>query len=272
MSLRPSPSQSRRAAKRVLSSVGTQVRRSLDRFGYDLIRQGPEFPPDFDDATAAIVRAVRPFTMTSPERIFALCEAVRYLERTAVHGSIVECGVWRGGSIMAVAKTLLDLGITDRDLHLFDTFEGMTAPTDRDVELGGVPASSYFAPSAPDAPTGGRSPLIVPSPLEEVRTNVASTGYPSDRTFFVQGPVEDTVPGSAPDRIALLRLDTDWYESTRHELVHLYPLIVGGGVLIIDDYGHWGGSRDAVDEYLREHGLHLLLQRVDYSCRVAVVP
>jgi hypothetical protein len=73
-----------------------------------------------------------------------------------------------------------------------------------------------------------------------------------------------------PEQIAVLRLDTDFYESTRHELRHLYPRLVHGGVLIIDDYGHWAGARKAVDEYIAEEGIRLLLNRIDYTGRIAI--
>jgi hypothetical protein len=99
------------------------------------------------------------------------------------------------------------------------------------------------------------------SPLDEVRRNLLATGYPADRVRFVVGRVEDTLPDQAPESIALLRLDTDWYASTRHELVHLFPRLAVGGVLLIDDYGHWQGARQAVDEYLAQTGARLLLQR-----------
>ena len=85
--------------------------------------------------------------------------------------------------------------------------------------------------------------------LEDVRANVALAGVPSERVRYVDGKVEDTIPQDVPDRIALLRLDTDWYESTLHELGHLWIALLPGGVLIIDDYGHWQGARQAVDEF-----------------------
>jgi hypothetical protein len=88
----------------------------------------------------------------------------------------------------------------------------------------------------------------------------------------VSGPVETTLPAQAPDRLALLRLDTDWYASTRHELEQLYPRLVREGVLIVDDYGHWEGAREAVDEYFAANGPAPLLQRVDYTGRMAVKP
>jgi len=106
--------------------------------------------------------------------------------------------------------------------------------------------------------------------MAETQANVRSTGYPADRLMFVKGMVEATVAQNTPARLALLRLDTDWYESTRLALQHLYPKLVPGGVLIIDDYGHYQGQRQAVDAYLREIGCTPLLHRIDYSCRVMV--
>jgi O-methyltransferase len=108
------------------------------------------------------------------------------------------------------------------------------------------------------------------SSLEDVKRVMAATGYEPGKTVFVPGRVEDTIPASAPETIALLRLDTDWYQSTYHELTHLYPRLAVGGVLIIDDYGHWQGARKAVDQYIREQKLKLLLCRIDYTGRVCV--
>jgi O-methyltransferase len=78
------------------------------------------------------------------------------------------------------------------------------------------------------------------------------------------------LPEFAPECISLLRLDTDWYESTRHELIHLFSRISKGGVIIIDDYGHWKGAREAVDEYIRENNIKILLNRIDYTGRIGV--
>ena len=221
-------------------------------------------PPDFDESVAATCRAVAPFTMTSPERIAALVESVRYVARHGIAGDVVECGVWRGGSMMAVARSLLDIGDL-RDLHLFDTFAGMPPPGDEDRDISGAHAADLMADEDPDSGS-----VWARSPLDEVRRNVLGTGYPESRVRFVQGRVEDTVPGCAPAHIAILRLDTDWYESTRHELVHLYPRLAVGGVLIIDDYGHWQGARRAVDEYLAESNARLLLNRIDTTGRIGV--
>jgi hypothetical protein len=103
-----------------------------------------------------------------------------------------------------------------------------------------------------------------------VKQAVYSTGYNRDKFHFVQGMVEDTLPEKAPEQIALLRLDTDWYESTRHELIHLFPRLSRGGVLIIDDYGDWEGARKAVDEYIAQHNVAILLNRIDHTGRIGV--
>ena len=107
--------------------------------------------------------------------------------------------------------------------------------------------------------------------LDDVRAGMAETGYPAERVHFHPGPVEDTIPAAAPDAIAILRLDTDWYGSTRHELEHLYDRVPSGGVLILDDYGFWQGARDAVEEFLDRTGARLLLAPMA-SGRIAVKP
>lgn len=208
---------------------------------------------------------MRPHHQTPPERIAALVASVEYVVRKQIPGDIVECGVWRGGSMMVVALTLAKLGATDRELWLYDTYEGMTAPTIEDVDYSG--ASMYEADQAARAAGEvGGTPLG--TDLASVRSAMMSTGYPTEHLHLVKGPVEDTIPGETPERVALLRLDTDWYESTKHELTHLYPRLEQGGVVILDDYGHFKGARKAVDEFFADDPV--LLTRVDYGARVAV--
>lgn len=251
--------------------AGRVAQRVLRPLGYELVKikanvGEPELPPDFSAEEIDTFREVAPHTMTSPERIQALIAATRHVVQAMVPGAIVECGVWRGGSMMAVARTLLHLGVKDRDLFLFDTFEGMTEPTDEDRMWTGGQASELL-------PQHDREERIWGvAPLEVTRGNVLSVGYEASKIHLVKGPVERTLPDEAPERIALLRLDTDWYASTKHELEHLYPRLSRGGILIIDDYGHWLGARQAVDEYLAEQELPLLLSRIDYTARIAVKP
>ncbi|MDX3054908.1 macrocin O-methyltransferase [Streptomyces sp. NE06-03E] len=228
-------------------------------------KKPPQFPADYDDEAKDIIRAVKPYTMTSPERLNAFVLATRHIVRHGIPGDIVECGVWRGGSMQACAKTLLSLGETDRDLYLFDTYEGMTPPTAEDLRRDGRPAQELLDAQGKDRP------IWAVASLEDVRAGFEQVPYPEDRVHYVRGKVEDTVPEQAPEQISILRLDTDWYASTKHELTHLYSRLVSGGVLLIDDYGYWQGSRQAVDEFLEETGEQLLLLRMDEG-RIAVKP
>jgi O-methyltransferase len=249
-----------------MSSVSKFVRRALQRAGYALVRNNP-VPQDLDTKTQELCRMVRPYTMTSPERIFALRQSVQYVVQHGILGDIVECGVWKGGSMMVVAQTLKESGRRDVNLHLFDTFEGMPEPTQFDMTLEGISAAELLAESKSAKEADG---VWAYSALDEVKRNIQTIGYPEERISFIKGKVEDTIPKHAPARIALLRLDTDWYESVYHSLVHLYPLLSPGGILIIDDYGAWAGARKAVDQYFAEHNLHPLLHRIDGTGRICI--
>jgi O-methyltransferase len=197
--------------------------------------------------------------------MYALWEATRYVTRAGIEGDYVECGVWRGGSSILAGLTFAAAG-DSRRLWLYDTFEGMPDPSDRDREFDA------------ERPVGDRwdevkaedGVVFAYAALEEVKANVRGAGIPDERVEYVAGKVEQTIPARAPERIALLRLDTDFYESTKHELEQLYPRLEPGGVLIIDDYGHWAGAREAVDEYFDGHPGAPLLSRVDYTGRIAV--
>jgi O-methyltransferase len=232
-------------------------------------RQRPSSPPlDFSPFQKFLLKKVRPFTMTSDERVAVLESAVRHVAQN-YPGDFVECGVAKGGSMMAIAYTLLELGISDRDLFLYDTFEGMPEPDDVDRGRFGEPALRSWHKRR-DAE--GQSTWINHK-IEEVRRNLSLTGYPPERIHFIRGKVEDTLPGAAPPgAIVLLRLDTDWHASTRAELEHLYPKLVRGGVLVVDDYFRWQGARKATDEYIQEHEIPIFLVRVDDSSVIGVKP
>jgi O-methyltransferase len=222
---------------------------------------------DFTQKEIEIIQAVSPYTMTSPERIWAVINAVRHVVRSGVPGEIVECGVWKGGSMMAAVLTLLQLNDVERAIHLYDTFDGMPPPAEIDCDFAGRAAAEQMRVA--DRET---SNIWCLARLEDVKRNLFSTGYPAERLRFIPGRVENTIPFQAPERIALLRLDTDWYESTRHELEHLYPRLSPSGVLIIDDYGYWQGARRATDEYFDSLDNPPLLSRIDSTGRLAVKP
>ena len=234
-------------------SFSTKHSVSLEDYPVPDIDRDPVFTRIFEEA--------REFTMTGKETMFALYEAVRYACTRGISGDFVECGVWRGGSALVAALTMRELGDM-RLLYLYDTFEGMTAPTAHDVDLEGGRAADYIDQYGDE----GRWCY---ADERDVRHVFESRGF-GDQIRIVRGDVLQTLQVVRPQSISVLRLDTDWYESTKLELELLYPLLSPGGVLIIDDYGHWEGSRAAVDEYFS--GRHRpLLSRITPAVRMAVV-
>ncbi len=221
-------------------------------------------PSHFDEGAVRTILRVRPRTMTSHWKVFGLILSTRYIEDHDIPGDIVECGVWRGGSMQAAALTLMESGSSERQLHLFDTFEGMPPPSEYDSS-GGLSAEVLLSQASRE------DRIWAVASLEDVRAGMAETGYPTERIHYHVGQVEQTVPSEAPDQIAILRLDTDWYESTKHELEHLYDRLSPGGVLIIDDYGNWDGARKATDEWLEKTRAKLLLLPM-HGGRIAVKP
>lgn len=209
--------------------------------------------------------ACRPYTMTSIERGFAIWNSLLYVNHSGISGDYIECGVWRGGSSMIAAHAMLKSGRL-RDIYMYDTYEGMSAPTAEDTSIYDSQSSDQ---QWAEAQRDGVTDWCYAS-LEDVKSNMSLTGYPEDRISFIKGKVEDTLPLSTHDSISVLRLDTDFYASTKAEMEILFPKLTTRGVILIDDYGHWQGARQAVDEYIEENGLHLLLNRIDYTGRIAV--
>jgi O-methyltransferase len=255
-----------RATRKELAAARREAKKATNALArIQAKRKEVVFPGDFDDDIRDIIRAVMPFTMTDLNKLHALIMAVRYIVRYKVPGDIVECGVWRGGSMHAVARTLTAAGDQSRDLYLYDTFEGMPPPTEDDVRWDGNRAADMLENKDRD------SLVWAVASLEDVQDGFQGVPYPADRIHYVQGKVEDTVPEQLPQQISILRLDTDWYESTAHELKHMYERLAPGGVLMLDDYGHWAGAKKATDEFIERTGEPLLLLRMSNG-RVAVKP
>ena len=193
---------------------------------------------------AEIVAFVKPYTAISNERIFNVLSLVERVVRENIPGDLAEVGVWRGGAVMAMALKCKQLGV-NRPIHLYDTFTGMTEPTDVDVDLSNQHAKNVFYAVKCEAG------------IAEVVRNLSQVDY-SNFVYHV-GDITKADPRSFPT-FALLRLDTDWYESTKFELIHMEPRVSPNGFVIVDDYGHWMGARKAVEEY-RPHNL----QVIDYT-------
>lgn len=249
--------------ERVVDSVARRMGLQVSR----LSSLQDRFPIEATEADKAAIRALRPYTMTSSERLWSLLNAVRYVVAENLPGDFVECGVWRGGSVMAMAGELARLGVVDRRIWLYDTYAGMTAPTGEDVEA--VTGVAAFA-MLDSTPVGDGNNVWCVAGRADVEANVRSTGYPFEQFTFVEGDVAQTLQTSAPSSISLLRLDTDWYESTKVGLEVLYPRLVVGGVCILDDYGHWQGARKAVDDYFADLGSRPFMHPIDFSGRVFI--
>jgi hypothetical protein len=234
---------------------------SLPQRGFDICKPAyskkklqKQFHELQDDAFWEIVSAVHDFTQLPIEPMWSLYEAVRYVVAKRIKGDFVECGVFFGGASMLIAKTLLSLGDTSRELWLYDSFQGFVGEEAKDdVTWYGDSIRARFSDFHGIA-----------------RDNIASTGYPPEMLRLVKGDIEKTAANNDNGDIALLRLDTDTYCSTKAELEHFYPKLVSGGILIIDDYGHAFGARRAVDEYFAEPSKRLLLNRVNFTNRLAV--
>jgi len=250
----------------MLQTPKKAIERSANIFGYSITKKSnPDPVIDSDKGFNQIYNKCKKYTMTSKERMYGLFKAVEYITDSNIPGDFVECGVWKGGSTMLIANALLKLNVTDRKIYLYDTFEGMPEPTDNDYNVSNKKIRAvdrWKKEQKQDINTWCFSPL------SEVQNNMLSTGYPKDQIILVKGKVESTIPQTIPSKIALLRLDTDWYESTKHELNHLFPILVKNGVLIIDDYGHWAGAKKAVDEYFSKN--LILLNRIDYTGRIGI--
>ena len=216
----------------------------------------------YDKDSQVTMLAVKDFTMVSPDRLYSLIEAVRYVNRHNIERAMVECGVWRGGAVMAAILTCKQNGVSDREFFLYDTFSGMTKPTETDKALKGAanPLEIFDMRK-----TGEDSSDWCLAGLDEVKVNLAATSYDSNKIYYIQGKVEETIPGELPSKISILRLDTDWYESTKHEMTHLFPRLSPKGVLIIDDYNTWSGSRQAVDEYFSSENISMFLMTLGDS-------
>ena len=201
------------------------------------------------------ISLVKPYSMTSVERISCLYDSLELIRKNQLPGDIVECGVWRGGNILGIIEYLNYHNINDKKVWLYDTFSGMTNPTDFDIDHDGYHANEVL-----------HNPIVrAVSSIDEVKNNLSSSNFDKNKINFVIGDVLQTLKNedNLPKEISLLRLDTDWYESTKFELDILYPLLKVNGILIVDDYGHWQGSKKAVDEYFLNSSI--TIEKIDYT-------
>lgn len=255
-----------------MQAVKNAVKAAIRATGFELRRiPKPLGPPvEFSPAERDVFRYVREhgLSMVSDERLYATILACRHVVDQHIPGDFVECGVFKGGNALIAAWLFKALGVPRR-VWLFDTFRGMTAPTDLDRETtqDDLPAMIEYR----QKDRGDHNEWVY-CPIEQVQAHFREAGLLDDRVVFVQGDVLQTLrdPGHLPEQVSILRLDTDWYESTKVELEVLYPRLSVGGVLLIDDYGHFTGAQQATDEYFANGVPRPLLNYTDYTGRVGV--
>ena len=225
--------------------------------------------PEATDSEINFVETASKFSMTSYDRIFTLLRAIQQIKNNNVDGDFVECGVWKGGNLILFQKMIEKLRIKNKKIYGFDTFEGMTSPTDDDFDVdnlnGGFKAEHYMKVQKKDINIDN---VHAYSPIDAVKKNFEKNTENNDNLILIKGKVEDTLKVSLniPEKISILRLDTDWYESTKVELEILYPRLVKNGVLIIDDYGEWSGSRKATNEYFKDKNVAMF--KIDRAARL----
>ena len=234
--------------------------------GYKLqkIEDAP-FIAEADEYDLETIRLARQISMQSHERLWALINATKYIALNDIPGNFVECGVYKGGSAVVIARTLNRYKVLDRKIYLYDTYEGMTAAQEIDKRISTNISAIYYLNNSLK-----EDKVWAYASFESVTKVIDSLDYPKSNFIQIKGDVSETLLKVLPTPIALLRLDTDWYESTLVELEVLYPLVVKKGIIIIDDYGHWSGAKFAVDEYLALNKINPLMNYIDYSGRLWV--
>ena len=248
------------SVKKIFNSIGLEI----SKYHPQSAVQTAEFPLDFEPEYINIIKAVKPYTMTSNERLYQLIHCVKYVVENDIPGDFVECGVWRGGSILTMIETLKLINVSDRKIQLFDTFSS----DDIFATKNAVTEDEPFQGSLKEIKESAGIDFSVD--LEDVKRVMRETNYPPQNVIFNIGRVEDTITNASIDSISLLRLDTDWYDSTKFQLEELYDKVVPNGIVIFDDYGFWKGHKKAADEFLLKNNIKPLLMRNDWSCRLFI--
>ena len=224
----------------------------LSKKGYSLVSTKEVYPFFMTKEFIDIYNECKAYTTCNMYKLYSIYESLQYIIKNNLEGALVETGVRKGGVCMFIAY-LLKKWKKERNIYLYDTFEGMSEPTDKDIDWRGRATLLEYNQKKK---SGIKWAYF---PIEEVRANMLMTGYDERKIIFVKGKVEDTIPKTMPDKIAMLRLDTDWHESTKHTLIYLYPRLVIGGALLVDDWGQLLGCHEAVEGYFKDKNILLSL-------------
>jgi len=223
--------------------------------------------PEATEFEINLAKLCSKFSLTGYDRLFCLIRAIEHINHNNLEGDFVECGVWKGGNLILFQKMIERLNLKNKKIYGYDTFEGMSEPTDFDADtfMGGLKAKEHMNLQPKDINVDN---IHAYAPLDMVKSIYSGNTDKNNNLTLVKGKVEDTLkdPKNVPEKISILRLDTDWYESTKVELEILYPRLIKNGILIIDDYGEWSGSRKATDEYFKDKKITMF--KIDRGARL----
>ena len=250
----------------------TKIKKIFNYFGLTIEKKNYQnnLSPDIQEYEKRLIDTAKRFSMTSKIRMLALCRAFKHINENNIDGDFVECGVWKGGNLILLQNLMHEFKNLERKIIGFDTFEGMTEPSQFDVNLKNQAAIKLLNQEKKienDVKENNWCFSSYDSVLKNFKDNTRSNNL-----VLIKGDVKETLneDKNLPKKISILRLDTDFYESTKIELEKLYPLLSKNGILIIDDYGHWQGAKKAVDEYFSKTNYKPFLNIVDYTCRLII--
>jgi hypothetical protein len=221
---------------------------------------------EIEESDLNFLKKINEFTMCAPANHWAIIQSLQHIKKNNIEGDLVECGVYKGGNII-LFDYLLEKYQLNKKIFAYDTFEGMPKPSEIDMDLKNNLASQTKKNYEKN------NIIWCYASLDEVKNNIKKFNLQFENKFkFIKGDVLKTliVKDNIPEKISLLRLDTDFYESTKIELEILFPRLVKNGILIIDDYGHWKGSKKAVDEYFNLKENFKWFHRIDYASRLLI--
>lgn len=257
--------------KKIIKSI-------INKYGYN-IQKKVLLGYDYEEEALEQIDIIRKNTMLPSIRLISLYQQVVFCEKNETDGCFVECGTWKGGAVGLMALGNQNYGKKRRHIHLFDAFQDICEP---DETMDGEKAIKETKKWSSGKKSGKLRPLTGfydsiggPGTLEENIILLEQTiGYDPQYIHYHEGWFQDTLPNDAGEisDIAILRLDGDWYESTKICLDFLYDKVVSGGFVIVDDYGHYEGCKKAIDEFIQKNNLKVFLNHIDYTCIYWIKP
>lgn len=237
----------------------------LKKLGYKLVLKDHDKIEEINIPQKLLIKTSQKYSMTNERRLWSLLQSMQYVIQNKIDGEFVECGVWKGGNIILFKKYLEEKKIK-KNIYAYDTYDGMPKPGIFDYKLG------YFKKEFGLNIYNVKKKNWNKIDLNTVKSNILNECDDIDNIHFIKGLVQDTLTknDNLPEKISILRLDTDFYESSKKELEILYPRLSKGGILILDDYGTWTGVKQAVDEFFEKKGEIPFLHFVDYGCRLLI--